>query len=320
MRALHRDKDEDQRPPPPPPPPRHSRGTSADTTSAQAPADFFSSLAVLGRRWKVVGAGLAVTLLVAFAAMTAIPPTYKANGSSFFAVAAGTAPSTSTDGVAKTLNPYLAFGGSLKVTAELMAKAMNGEQMQQQVADRGGSGHYVADLAPGDAPVLTLSATGDSPAVALKTEQMATQVLQDELKNSQIDLGASSDLIRTKEVLVPERASKQQTSRIRALIGVLVLGLGATVMAAFVVESISQHRAKNRLPRPVESEGEVRPLAGRRNDHSEAKADLGLDAWVMPEVATDSDLDLETNADTDGATSSDMDAALAQLRQLLAED
>ena len=46
-----------------------------------------------------------------------------------------------------------------------------------------------------------------------------------------------------KDVDVPQRAHKQQTSRIRALIGVMVLGLAATVLVAFLLESIAQHRA-----------------------------------------------------------------------------
>ena len=273
MRGFNRKRDDHQRStlPVAPPGSRYEEMTEPASVG-QAPADFFSSMAVLGRRWKVVGAGIVATVLVAMAAVTAIPPTYKANGSSFLAVASD-ANLSATPGDAQPKNPYLAFGGSLNATAELMAKSMNGEQMHAKVAALGGTGDYVTDLAPGDAPVLTISATGKTPEEALTTEKMATQILKDELTNSQLDLGAKNDLIRTKEVLIPEHAVKQQTSRIRALIGVLVLGLSATVMAAFLVESLAQHRAKSRVPRSVGNSGEVRPLTGRRGDPPEPRVD-----------------------------------------------
>ncbi len=274
MRGLYRNGSDGHRP--------AASTVSSDTPTSvaggpapagQAPADFFASLAVLGRRWKVLVVGLGATFALAFLAVTAIPATYKANGTSFLSVAANTSAPTNPGEVAQVKNPYLAFGGSLNATAELMASAMNGEQDQDKVVALGGTGTYVVDLAPGDAPVLTISATGKTPEEALTTQRMATQVLQDDLKSKQEAAKAKDDLIQTIENRVPVHASKQQTSRIRGLIGVLVLGFGATIMAAFVFESIAQHRARGRVPRPVEREGEVRPLAGRRGDPPDSKAE-----------------------------------------------
>jgi hypothetical protein len=48
----------------------------------ERPADFFSSVAVLGHHRRVVGVGLILTLVLAMVAVALFPPTFKANGSS----------------------------------------------------------------------------------------------------------------------------------------------------------------------------------------------------------------------------------------------
>ena len=102
-------------------------------------------------------------------AMVAIPPTYKAVGSADPAGLVQLDPHhTGHPGTGpKTINPYLAFGGSIKATAEILAKVMNGEDVAQKVLAAGGTGAYVADLSAGDAPIITVTATGKTPDEAL---------------------------------------------------------------------------------------------------------------------------------------------------------
>ena len=244
----------------------------------RAPSDFVSSLSVLGRRWKVVVVGLILTFGLAAMAMVAIPATYKATGSQILLASsstdgAATTDATGTDGKPKTINPYLAFGGSIKATAEILAKVMNSDATAEQVLATGATGKYVADLAPGDAPIITITATGKTPDEALFTQQQATAVTEATLEATQRRAGAKTDLLQVNAVVTPSVATKESSSRIRALIGILVLGIAATVLVTFMIESVAQHRAARRAARPVTNEGEVRPLAVRRADGSEARLD-----------------------------------------------
>ena len=245
---------------------------------AERPADFFSSLVVLGRHWKMVVTGVAITVALALVAVALFPPSFKANGSSILL-----ASPTLTGPEANTKpNAYLGFGGSLKVTTEVMAKVMNGDEMGPQVIARGGIAPYVVDQAPGDAPILTVTATAANPDDALKTERIVSALLAEELVKRETDAGASPEsFIVVKDVDVPQRAHKQQTSRIRALIGVMVLGLAATVAAAFLLESIAQHRAArerrgsvSRVEQRVAEVSDVRPLASPRRDQPAPTGDL----------------------------------------------
>ena len=210
----------------------------------RAPSDFFSSLAVLGHRWKVVVLGLICTFSLAAMAMVAIPPTYKANASRILLASSQTTAVSSTDPnltQQKTINPYLAFGGSIKATAEILAKVMNGDDIAQKVQEAGGTGTYVADLSAGDAPIITISAIGKSPAEALTTVTKATDVLEATLEKTQTDAGAKDDLLQTQPCDADQghQAADQphpgpdRDDRV---------GHRATVLFTFLLEALSQHR------------------------------------------------------------------------------
>src|SRR5689334_18494068 len=82
--------------------------------------DFGSAVRVLLRHWLVVSLSLLVVVGALGYIFVVVPPTYTATTSGVLLV-----PNDPRSTDSGRLNPYLGFGGSLQVVAEITARAMN---------------------------------------------------------------------------------------------------------------------------------------------------------------------------------------------------
>lgn len=234
------------------------------------PRDFWSSVAVLRRRWPIALAGLGLTLAAAAILFSAISPTYRAEGKVILLPPAeappidlralvppeeGAAAGEETDDrpveeeepVTSTTfgteeNPYLGFGGTLNIMGEVLATVLNSDQTRTEVA-AGATADYEVELEAGDAPILSISASGEDAESAMATQAAATEALVRELDQRQGDAGAPGPTrITARELSTPVDATLERTSKIRAAVGVLVLGVAGTVLLVFLVEGWSERR------------------------------------------------------------------------------
>lgn len=204
--------------------------------------DFVSALLVLVRHWLVVLNGAVLTIGATIALFIAVPPTFQATTSSVLLVPAQ--PGATEAG---QLNPYLGFGSSLGIVAQITARRMNDAATGAKLAKQGATADYLVDIVPGDAPMLSVTVTSRDEQAALRTAKIVDAAISVELRDSQLELGAPRNLlIQTSPVTTASKAVLKRGSQIRALAAALVLGVAGTIVAAFTVEGIRVRRAKVR--------------------------------------------------------------------------
>lgn len=201
--------------------------------------DFWSSVKVLAKRWYIVAAGLAITLVAALGVNLLISPTYTATGSVVLSVP------PNLPERAESLNPYLAYG-NLEVAAKVVASAMNQPSVVRDQKRKGASGTFVVDLDPErSSPIITVDSRAETAAAAIRTVEVVTAGVQQLLGDRQKALGAPQNTwITANTVVVPEEANRAIGSRLRAISAVMVLGAIATLSLAFAVEGWSQGKER----------------------------------------------------------------------------
>lgn len=213
--------------------------------------DFVSALLVLVRHWLVVLNGALLTIGATVALFVAVPPTYQASSSSVLLVPAQ--PGATESG---QLNPYLGFGSSLGIVAQITARRMNDAATGAKLVKQGATASYLVDIVPGDAPMLSVTATSRDEQAALRTAKIVNSAISTELRDSQVALGAPTNLlIQTSPVTTATQAVLKRGSQIRALAAALVLGVAGTIVAAFMIEGVRVRRAKVRADPGVFDKG-----------------------------------------------------------------
>lgn len=201
--------------------------------------DFWSSVKVLAKRWYIVAAGLALTLAAALGVNFLISPSYTATGSVVLSVP------PNLPERAESLNPYLAYG-NLEVAAKVVASAMNQPSVVREQKRKGASGSFVVDLDPErSSPIITVDSRAATATAAIRTVEVVTAGVQQQLADRQKGLGAPQNTwITASTVVVPEEANRAIGSRLRAISAVMVLGSIATLSLAFAVEGWSQGKER----------------------------------------------------------------------------
>ena len=213
--------------------------------------DFVSALLVLVRHWLVVLNGALLTIGATVALFVAVPPSYQATSSSVLLVPAQ--PGATESG---QLNPYLGFGSSLGIVAQITARRMNDATTGAKLTKQGATASYLVDIVPGDAPMLSVTATSRDEQAALRTAKIVNSAISTELRDSQVALGAPTNLlIQTSPVTTATHAVLKRGSQIRALAAALVLGIAGTIVAAFMIEGVRVRRAKMRADPGVFDKG-----------------------------------------------------------------
>jgi len=232
------------------------RGRRVVITSARetpgTDVDFVSALKVLGKQWVVVTVGVALMVAAAIGIFFMVPPTYEVKASDVLLVPAQVGSSQ-----AGQANPYLGFGGSLGIVAEITARKMNDKSTVEEMVAKGGTAEYLVDIVPGEAPMLQVTANSKDREAALRTAQVIEKSMTELLTQNQIDLKAPENLlITTNPVTTPTHAEVQRGSQMRALAGMAVVGLALTVLIAFLRESVQTRKRQKAAAARTEDEPE----------------------------------------------------------------
>ncbi|SDI65273.1 Capsular polysaccharide biosynthesis protein [Actinokineospora alba] len=220
--------------------------------------DFVSALKVLGRHWVVVGTGLGLMLVAAVGIFVAIPPTYEAKASDVLLV-----PAQVGSTQAGQANPYLGFGGALGIVAEITARRMNDPVSVEDMKSKGATAEYLVDIVPGEAPVLQVTAKSKDEQEALNTARIVEKAMGELLQRNQLELKAPQNLlIVLSPVTTATQAEASRGSQMRALAGMLAVGLALTVLAAFMAESVQARKLQEEAAKAMEESGvdEILPV------------------------------------------------------------
>ncbi|MFZ4516484.1 MAG: hypothetical protein ACOYN3_09270 [Acidimicrobiia bacterium] len=213
--------------------------------------DFWDSLAVLSRRWWIVVLGIVVTVAVALIVFGAISPTYRADGTVVF-YAPGKLQLADPNAAPQRANPFLGFDGSVTVTSEITARAATAPNVMQTVTGVSPGSSFTAEPdISARGPILQLSASAPTRVAAVDTLGRGIATMNQTLNDQQQAVGASQDTWVRMAVLRSDKAATPVSgSRWRAALGIVLVGIGCTLMAAFGVDALARARARRREPRP----------------------------------------------------------------------
>jgi capsular polysaccharide biosynthesis protein len=232
-----------------------------DTDDSPGDADavgLWATLSVIGRHWKVVVTVLVLTVLACGAAFKFVPATFEANGEMILlspttkpdpaGTTAATNPAVTASTQASPTNPYLDFG-SLTIVSQVLTTVMNGERAGNVITEAHHGDTFEVTNAPGDAPIIRITATGKTAEEATDTYAAVQTEAQNQLLQMQQSQGSSTNLnIRVVPLNDPSEATRNSGSRIRVLVAVVVLGVGLAALLAFAAEGLAQQGRLRRSP------------------------------------------------------------------------
>lgn len=197
-------------------------------------------LAVVRRRWVLVGVLLALTATASLLVALSVPLTYQATARLILEPPAGSGSSDAPK------NPLLGVGGSQIVVADVVAQVVNDDEVRRRlVAD--GAGQYTVGRGSDLAALLDIRARSEDPRQALLTVSLVSAAVADELETQQRLAGASpATFITTRILLRDPKPSPLHDARERAAVAVLGLGTVLSLTAVSVGDSLALRRQGSR--------------------------------------------------------------------------
>jgi hypothetical protein len=194
---------------------------------------------VLARWWFLTLPGLILTPLVALAVALLVAPEYQATAT-LIVLGPNPPARVSPTGPLVRPNPYLGFGRSLDVAADLIVRIMaNDPVVRQRMRDAGATAKYDLSVGTEGGPMINVLATSRKPADALTTAAIIDRGIQDILAEHQKQTGAPADTwIRAQTITASNQATLALASPIRAFIALAALGLAAVVGLAYLLQAL----------------------------------------------------------------------------------
>jgi hypothetical protein len=190
--------------------------------------DFIDSLRVLGRRWRILLVGAALTLLAAGGAIILVPTNYQSAAQVVLLLP----PRASSSKI--PTNPYLNLDPGLTLTASLIASSLTTKAAERSVEDAGYTSDYTIGVTPDTGPLLEVSAEDTDPIMAVKTRDEVIRRLRGELLRMQSEAGAPSRQVISMSInSAPQQADPLPGSKIRALAAIGGVGIFLTLVVAF---------------------------------------------------------------------------------------
>jgi hypothetical protein len=216
--------------------------------------DLLSMLQTVWRHKLATLPVIALTVLGAVYVIGLKAPVYQA-ASSYVLIAPPSAPTTEQIardpalGRINSDNPYVRFG-DLGVVVDVLTQAVSTTAAQQQLVREGADSRYV--VAPsvvfGSAPIIQITALGISAAEAMRSATLVDQELKAELARLQANQGVDRRYwITALQLNVPDQAQLQLSSKLRSLIGVLVLGVVMLFVVVSMMSGLAERRARARF-------------------------------------------------------------------------
>jgi hypothetical protein len=210
--------------------------------------DFWKTIGVLLRRWKVAVPVFVVALAIGAGVFVKVPTQYVATGT--MVLTAPTAGATTAINPAQASgpgNPLLDFAGSLTITTQLLIQSLSSPAVADQIAGQGGVSTYQAGDGNTGGPFVVIIATANSPQEAELTVNLALKYAQNELDARQKNLNAPpSTYIGTQSVVSPTTATTKISNKVKDGGIALVVGLIVSLTTAYGVDSWMSGRRRKR--------------------------------------------------------------------------
>jgi hypothetical protein len=208
------------------------------------------------RRWYLVVAAALIAAVAGVAGYMATPPKYEAKATMLLL------PSAASIGGSGPTNPYLALGGGLAMTADVLALEVTDAPVVQSLSNKGYRAAYtVAPDATVTAPVLTVTATDPNQAMAARTLDAVTRTIGQRLLQDQVAAKAPKNSYVSVHTLVQ---SPEPTALVKGPIRTGIIGALLGLLVGLVPLAVVEWRAHRRVRRdPVVDDGRVSTLAGR---------------------------------------------------------
>ncbi|MET0523634.1 MAG: hypothetical protein ABWZ91_02465 [Nocardioides sp.] len=199
------------------------------------------AVAVLLRRWYVLGVGALFLAAGAWAVFTYVPTTYQASGQMIFLLP------PSASGTDKPINPYLNMQSGLTTAASIVSGAAATKDVQRALAEDGFDAEYAVAVIPGTGPLMTITSKAKDPAEAVATRNAVMAWIDGEVGQIQADVDVPRDqFIQATRSSVSSGAEVLPGSKLRALVGVGVLVGILTLVATFLLDRLLTKRTAKR--------------------------------------------------------------------------
>ncbi|MFC0115275.1 hypothetical protein [Kibdelosporangium aridum] len=210
--------------------------------------DFWKTIKVLLRRWRVAVPVFAVSLGLAAGVYLSVDTEYESTGSIVLTSPTDGAKVTEgQQGPADRVNPLLAFDGSLNTSATIIIQKLQDPIVQEQLT--GGSKEIGYEIGNGQltGPFIVVVALARTPDDAKNTVTKVIDRARAELKASQEALKApASTFIAPVDIIAPTNAEPKTGGKVRFAAVALALGFIASLSSAYAMESFTQSRKKKR--------------------------------------------------------------------------
>jgi hypothetical protein len=237
---------------------------------------------------------LAFVLLGTFYVVAVKKPAYEAS-STYILVSPP--PTPTEDQIARdprlargTDNPYTRYSDQ-SVVVQLLTSRLSSDVARRELAKRGADPRYVVEPSAEfgfTAPLVQITGTGSTPAVAVRTAEVVGHAVSAELDGMQQARGVVPKYrIDAQEVVVPRDAKLKASGQLRSLVAVFALGGILLFIVVSVADALPPLRAerKGRGGRSkLAGEAEFESVTGGRG---EDPAEIDLENW--PELSPDSD-------------------------------
>jgi len=285
--------------------------------------DLNTLFRTIGRRWYVALPVALVFGLLAIAIVNSSNPDYRAEASVVVvrtgfvppeqAIPTGDEVQLIDDLLPIPKNPFEEFSSSVGVTARVLEEAAVSQPFRRQIASEGLQPEY--DIAVDEeAPILVIEVTAASPTVAIETVNRVVELIGLDLESRQnrFDVPADRRMV-VDAVATVDRAVRVDTTRNRALVGLVVLGLIAVAVAALIEDGIARSRSRRSAARRDDDATEAvetsdpQPPVGDDWDEE-------LDRWVFAGVDPNG-----ISRDDDASTSVEMASTSVEMASTIAE-
>jgi hypothetical protein len=182
------------------------------------------------RRWILTILLLVVALAGAAGALLKLPKHYQAQSDVVLL------PSTSTSALSGH-NPYLAFNGSLPMTAQILSYQILNPSSLEKLAAQGYTENFAVSLAPtaGGAPILNVQVTGSNKDAVEQTLHGVTDAIGSRLSALQIGI-ARTNQITAMTLSVDAQPSLSLSKTEKPLIIILGLGVALALAIPLIVD------------------------------------------------------------------------------------
>lgn len=210
--------------------------------------DFWKTIKVLLRRWRVAVPVFAVSIGLAAGVYVSVDTEYESSGTIVLTSPTdGPRVAAEQSGPADRVNPLLAFDASLNTSATIIIQKLQDPTVKEQLV--GGNKQIGYEIGNGQltGPFVVVVALARTPDDAKDTVRKVLDRARTELKQSQEALKApTSTFIAPIDIIAPTNAEPKTGGKVRFAAVALALGFIASLSSAYAMESFAQSRKRKR--------------------------------------------------------------------------